>query len=280
MPMKNGKLNLIHRWLLALSLLIVTLLHTSCGNPEIKKHRDPVPNVSQVVTPLFLNRDLALLFTNIAGFTAKVEVDRPADAVPSQPAHLSGELLGRNGSLLFILERTDGRWEAKEISRWGLTFLWNQAEKAGFVLNEPLQGYAPIRPAFEPMPHYELTALGNETVNNTLCAKSRLSYQSVPGAIISYTLWRSPDLKDFPVKIQATDGHSITTWTFSKIQYVKLRSDALEIPAGFTRYESNETMLDEITRRESQAERGALRSLREYYERNPYGEGRPKEPGR
>src|SRR4051812_34324086 len=80
--------------------------------------------------PTFLNAEFASLFGK-ANFSARAEVQNGMRT-------MMGELSGRDGSLFFISDEQRG---ARGFGG-GLSALWDATTQTGYLLNEPLQGYA------------------------------------------------------------------------------------------------------------------------------------------
>src|SRR5580693_8220125 len=89
--------------------------------------------------PDFLTGPLAVLLTNVDGFSAKMTATISSDNGGQRT--LAGDLLGRQGSLIYQPESTTKGKRAR--TEGGMFFVWNETSHSGFVLSDPLQGYAP-----------------------------------------------------------------------------------------------------------------------------------------
>lgn len=89
----------------------------------------------------------------------------------------------------------------------------------------------------------KLTELGRETINNHPCIKNQVTVSNSRGERIQGTVWNATDLKQFPVKILLPEGDSIIEMSFRDVKLQKPDSTVFEAPAGFTRFESMEKLI-------------------------------------
>lgn len=90
--------------------------------------------------PAFLVGPSAVLLTNGAGFSARVEVQ--AESSLGSERNFSGQLLGRGAKLLYAPESDESADTHRQPG--GYSFIWDVGENQGYVLSEALQGYAPV----------------------------------------------------------------------------------------------------------------------------------------
>jgi len=88
----------------------------------------------------------------------------------------------------------------------------------------------------------ESTELGRETIDGHPCVKDEVVITDKQGNKHEATVWDATDLKNFPVKIQLT-GENEATMTFKNISFDKPAADAFDPPAGFTKYDSVQSMM-------------------------------------
>ncbi len=89
----------------------------------------------------------------------------------------------------------------------------------------------------------ETTALGNETVDGRPCVKNKVVVTDDKGAKKEFTVWNATDLKNFPVKIFHAEAEMEVTMVFKDISLAKPDASAFDLPAGYTRYDNMQTMM-------------------------------------
>lgn len=221
------------------------------------KELDAVTRITPAEPPSFLNADVAGLFGK-ANFTARVSIQK---GVPGTRPPLVGELSGRNGNLFFIADEERRKGETVG----GLSVLWHAPTTTAYLLDEALQGYAPIRSVSTNGP-LEVTVIGEENVGG---APARLSVlQRVVGAqmVPVLVVWRGIAQQDLPVKIQMTNSPGAVTLSLSRIRFEAPPAELFALPNGFRKYESTDAMTSELVKR-----RTDLLSARSKRHREKYG---------
>jgi len=89
----------------------------------------------------------------------------------------------------------------------------------------------------------ETTELGKETVDGHDCVKNKMVVTDKAGAKHESTVWVATDLKKFPVKIVTSEGGHAATILFKQVTFAKPDASQFEPPAGFTKYDSPQTMM-------------------------------------
>ena len=85
------------------------------------------------------------------------------------------------------------------------------------------------------------TELGKETLDGVAVVKKQLS--STFGAEKrEATLWLAPTLKDFPLRIETTEGNNTLILKFSDVKLGKPAAALFNVPKGYTLYSSIEDM--------------------------------------
>lgn len=92
----------------------------------------------------------------------------------------------------------------------------------------------------------QTTELGKETVDNHPCVKNKVVITSTNAAPQEATVWNATDLKNFPVKIQATQQGRTMTLLFRNISNSKPDASAFETPAGYTKYDNVQAMMQAV----------------------------------
>ncbi len=89
----------------------------------------------------------------------------------------------------------------------------------------------------------ESTELGKETVDGHDCVKNKVIVTDKEGNKHESTVWNATDLKKFPVKIVTTEQGQNSTMLFKKISFEKPAAGNFEPPAGLTKYDNVQTMM-------------------------------------
>jgi hypothetical protein len=95
----------------------------------------------------------------------------------------------------------------------------------------------------------EKKALGNETVDGHACVKNKVTLTDDAGRPVDVILWNATDLKDFPVQIQTKEGENTSMMRFRQVQLTKPDAGLFEPPADYTRFESQQEMMQAILKK-------------------------------
>jgi hypothetical protein len=221
------------------------------GQGSISSYR---PTVFAPDTPPFLIGPVGALLTNSTGFSAHVVQER--SIIIGQPQFISGELVGRGSKLIFSPDEM-GPKEGHGSYR-GLIYIWDVAKCAGYVLDEPMQGYAPISSSVQvtnlviggELNKWPALGVGKEG-NQPL----RAVITSSDGVTAQYDVWRGSAMGGFPERIAAVTNTWPLKLTISKLRPERVNDALFLPPEGFTRYESEEGMLTEQTVRQQNLKR-------------------------
>jgi hypothetical protein len=212
------------------------------------------------VPPDFLAGRVALLLTNVDGFSANLTGS--ISSLDNGGLHtMSGELLGRQGTLIYQPANAVKGKRAR--SEGGMFFIWNETEHSGFVLSDPLQAYAAISTNVQPTNVARQTAGAvEEDVNGHPCRRMEAVVQSSDGSSERFTIWEAEDAKHFPVRIQSPAGPSQMTLNFSALRFELPPPQLFGPPDGFVKYDSPEALMNElIVRQTAMAKRDEGRPL-------------------
>ncbi len=190
------------------------------GLPGCARDRDLalIEQFKPVYAPLppeFLTGPIGRLLARQAGFSARVEaVGEPTTTSRA----MTGQLFGANQTLVFAPDPDPEIHKAapEEI----FTFIWNTATGSGFVLNEALQGYAPV-------------------------TFSSLADTNASGSEAGLRITRADMQGNFPSLIETTN----ITLKLSRLRRAAPAPDLLSPPKSFTRYTSPEIMAQELAMR-------------------------------
>jgi hypothetical protein len=264
-------IKILHYFLrFGLSLLFpaaLLMFAAGCSRSSYEEREAAFTRVPTPQVPAFLNGPIAVLLTNTPGFSAQVKMENPA--TPKKDQRGSGQLLGRGAELLFVPEATQAG--EKPSRGGGFSFIWNVASASGYVLCEPLQGYAPISSSvqvtnviWQPRP------AATEKLAGRLCSVAVGVFQLNDGTSASFEVCRAPELQNLPLRIVALTNANALTLTLAKPRLEPVAPDQFSPPAGFTRYTSIEALADELAARQRLQLHGNRGALEQDFERmNP-----------
>jgi hypothetical protein len=98
------------------------------------------------------------------------------------------------------------------------------------------------------------TPQGKETIDGHACAKNKVTLTSDKGEKVEAVVWNATDLKDFPVQIQMEDQGATVQVKFKDVKLARPDAKQFEAPAGLTRYDSAEAILDALTKTQGSAD--------------------------
>jgi hypothetical protein len=217
--------------------LAATVLAGCSSQPKVFYHAgDERP-------PDFLAGPLAVLLTNVDGFSAKMT--GTVSSANGGQRTLAGDLLGRQGSLIYQPENPAKGKRAR--SEGGMFFIWNETSHSGFVLSDPLQAFAPASTNVQPT-NVVLNPAGaaQEEVNGHPCRRIEAVVQSNDGSSAQFKIWEAQDAKDFPVRIQTSAGPRQMTLNFSNLRLELPPSELFGPPDGFMKYETPVALMNEL----------------------------------
>ena len=82
----------------------------------------------------------------------------------------------------------------------------------------------------------ELTEIGKETVDGRECMKNRFVLTDGKGTQREGLAWNAKDLKNFPVRMEFTDGGATVTMAFKNIKLTAPDPKQFQAPAGYTKH--------------------------------------------
>jgi hypothetical protein len=197
---------------------------------------------------------MALLLTNAEGFRAHVALTGGSAGRPGES--VAGELMSRRDKLLFAPEpaATGGKRARAE----DFSFIWDVSEGRGFMLNGPLQGYAPVA-AKTRFTNVVASAARitspPEKVAGHPCQQAEVKVCSSDGTATVLCVWRATDLKGVPLRITGAPPGTPPALNFSKVRMESPPDDLFLPPDGFTKYASAEAMMTELTMRQQNHKR-------------------------
>ena len=218
--------------------------------------------------PPFMTGPAAVFLTNLDGFSAQATITIQTTAAGAHT--ISGQLLERQGKLFF--EPIPRQSAGKHPDPGQFSFIWDIAAGRGYVLSEALQGYAPVGSAvrFAP-PAIQSSAIPMEPFQDHPVNEAMATYPAGNASPAAFHLLCARDLNGLALRIESTNEPVPFTLTLSKVRIDRPAEGLFEPPEGFTKYQSEEALLDELASRE-QSLRGSPQ------ERHSWAE--PEYPGR
>jgi len=217
--------------------LAATVLAGCSSQPKVFYHAgDERP-------PDFLAGPLAVLLTNVDGFSAKMAVT--ISSANGGQRSLAGDLLGRQGALVYQPENSSKGKRAR--SEGGMFFIWDEHRHAGFVLSDPLQAFAPTSTNVQPT-NVVLNSAGatEEQANGHPCRRIEAIVQSSDGSSARFRVWEAQDAKGFPVRIQTSPGPRQMTFNFSHLRLELPPPELFGPPDGFMKYDTPVALMNEL----------------------------------
>ena len=239
----------------ALCLLLIAALAGGCAHSQKSSQGGGVvEGFSVPQPPVFFNGAMALLLTNARGFRAHAVLENGASA--NGVAATEGELMGQGGKLLFA--PGPGNATGKRSHLRGSAFIWDVTANRGYLLNDPLQAYAPIS-ANRQFTNFATSSAtsgaATENISGHPCQPAQATVAASDGSITGFRLWRATDLNGLPLRItRASDGPPLTL-TLSKVRLETLPEDLFLPPIGFKKYDSAERLIDEMAARQQNLKR-------------------------
>ncbi|HZQ48013.1 MAG TPA: hypothetical protein VFC07_13425 [Verrucomicrobiae bacterium] len=194
----------------------------------------------------------ALLFGDNNSFTANFEMQSGS----SQP--MGGKISVSDGKSRFEFDMTklaSGRnaSSAAQLKQFGMDTVASISrpdKKTVYTLYPGLNAYfettipdAP--PATAGKSKTDISKLGTETIDGHPCAKNKIVVTDDNGATHESTVWNASDLKNFPLKIEQTEGGQKVTMTFKDVKLDKIDASLFEVPSGAKKYDSMMTLMQQ-----------------------------------
>ncbi len=193
--------------------------------------------------PDFLTGPLAVLLTNVDGFSAKMTATIASDNGGQRI--LAGDLLGRQGSLIYQPESTTKGKRAR--TEGGMFFVWNETSHSGFVLSDPLQAFAPAFTNVIPTNVVRnATGAAQEEANGHPCRRIDAVVQCSDGSTAQFRIWEAQDARNFPVRIATASGPRPMTLNFSDLRLELPPADLFGPPDGFMKYDTPVALMNEL----------------------------------
>ncbi len=220
------------------------MLASGCAHSKKgEEHAGPPPVIPAPQAPAFLAGPAVVLLTNVDGFRAHVTLETPS--ADQERDVVKGELLGHGGKLVFAPDPVPAASSKHAAHLEDTSFIWNVADNSGYILNGPMQSYAPIS--------------SSRTYTNVVAKPSaqgaEVTVMASDGTSTTYQVLPA-DLKGLPSRITGGGTNAPMVMTLSKVQlHAALPEDIFQPPTDFTKYPSAEAMMNELAMREQNLHR-------------------------
>ena len=128
-------------------------------------------------------------------------------------------------------------------------FIWDVIENRGWVLNDPLQAYAPISSSRQYTNITFAASAGgtaSEKISGYNCQPGEVTVTGADGTTTVFRVWRAPELHGLPLRVTYSSTGAPLTLTLSKVRLGAVPSDAFQPPGSFTKYDSSEAIMAEM----------------------------------
>lgn len=206
-----------------------------------------------------LNGAMLKLFGDNQIFTANLEFQisgtNAADAMS-----VPGKIKFDNGKSRFDMNMSDMRGSAippgaaaqlKAMGMDQVTAISRPDYKSALLIYPGMQSYV-INPAPEDAStnlndyKMDVTNLGQENVDGHACSKNKVVVTEKSGISHQSTVWNATDMNKFPLKIETDQDNRKMVMLFTAVSFTKPAASQFEAPAGFTKYDSMQSMMQAV----------------------------------
>ncbi len=243
-------------WWFGLAAIIVPILFAGCAHSSGAEARYHVMirNLRPPQLPGFLSGPMVVCLTNEHGFGGHVTIETLSFS--NRLELVAGELVGRNGKFVFVPE---AKAQAKKRAPEDLHgFIWDSTANKGLILNEALQGYAPVSSEEHFTNILVKTAkdyFPAVTVDGHRCRQEEATVYSSHGSEAHFHIWRAEDLNGFPIRITTSTNATSVILIFTRVRLETPPLKLFQPPDGFAKYDSGEAMLNELLERQANTRR-------------------------
>jgi hypothetical protein len=231
---------------------IILLLALPCVTVHAQKGKlgagSPMPDI--------LNGAIGKLFGENKAFVANMEVEvKQATAAEPLSMPTSIHFLNGNSRIEMDLSRAKGPQippgmgeQIKAMGMAELTLISRDDKQLAYLVYPGLQSYAEIKAdATNDASKTKLakTEVGRETIDGHPCIKNKQSLTDANGKKTDALVWNATDLKEFPLRIETLGGADKSTLKFTNVKFEKPVATLFDPPAGFTKYDDAEVMVQE-----------------------------------
>ena len=203
--------------------------------------------------------DMAKIFGENSAYTANLEMHAAGGAGGAETT-MPGKIAYLEGKSRFEMDMTEMKGgnmpaqAAAQMKQMGMDKIItiSRPDKNTTCLIYPgMQAYVenPIQDADAAKPALdfksEATVLGKETVDGHACVKNKVIVTDKAGKTHESTVWNATELKNFPVKIETSEGGQTTTMIFKDVKFDRPDAAQFEPPAGFKKYDNMMAMMQQ-----------------------------------
>jgi len=177
--------------------------------------------------------------------------------------------MGRERKLLFTPEGTGAR--GKRLKEAKISFVWDVADRQGYMLSEALQACAPlvVTRNYTVAGSPASGTAGTEKIDGHPCQVENVAATSSDGATTRLRVWKAPDLRGLPVQVSMEPDLAKPIFHLTKIHQATPPPEVFDVPDGFAKYRSPDALMAELRMRQQGAKR----------KRPPENEGEKPPPG-
>lgn len=198
-----------------------------------------------------LGGDMAKIFGEHPAFSANLEVE--SQDGPGQTVTVPGKIAYLNGKSRFEMNLSETKGgpmppgAAEQMKQMGMdqmVMISRPDKKLSYVVYPGLKAYAevPLEDPHASKPEadfqMEATEMGKEKVKGRDCAKAKVVVTDKEGKKHESLVWRDPELKKFPVKIETKDKGKTTVMQFDAVKLDKPDAAQFDPPSDFTKYQN------------------------------------------
>ncbi|HSY19142.1 MAG TPA: DUF4412 domain-containing protein [Candidatus Acidoferrales bacterium] len=198
----------------------------------------------------------AKLFGANQTFSARLEIETPNPS-SGQPMTIPGKMSFDTGKSRFEMNISDIKGaqmppqlaaQMKQMGMDSVVSISRPDKKLAYVIYNGMQSYieTPLTDKADTATVEDFTAevteLGKDTVDGHDCVKNKVVVSDKEGTKHESTVWNAKDLKNFPVKIEATEQGRTTVMSFKDVSFKKPDAGDFEAPAAFTKYASPQAL--------------------------------------
>jgi hypothetical protein len=191
------------------------------------------------------------LFGNNQQFVALTE-SRAAGAKPGEETVIAGKLTYLDGQSRFEVDltkmkssklTTDGAAKLKQSGMDILVMISRPDKQTAYLMYPNLSAYIE-----KPVPGTASNAaqasvikveeLGRENLDGQACIKNKVSLTDSNGRAREYTVWNATGLRNFPLKLEITEGGTPIVMLFRNVKFEKPGANEFEPPGTFKKFTS------------------------------------------
>jgi hypothetical protein len=234
------------RWRRAAAMALVGMAISWCLCACVHRDADAGREAEDMLPKLraMMTGPTALLLTNLGGFQSECVISL-ADANGTL-RNYSGRLFARGGKLR--LETVPGKSKSASTHAFGV--IWDAAASRGYVFSDALQGYA-VLAGSDRFTNLLTSAVGQpEKLEGHAVDSVDVTAIGVVNQKMVLQLNRAQDLGNLPMQIRKPDETNSFALRLTKVQEIVPPEELFLPPDGFTKYESETALLDELLTRQ------------------------------